>query len=226
MSLEDAAEKLRLRNAHSPSSSDTSVQSLSQHPTHESPDSPPLAEALIESYETMVLADQRYLCSIPTIPIAEPITPSNTTADEEANDMDMAVHRGQKLLKGMEGNCVYFISGWWSYSFCYNEGVRQFHPLPSGRNVPVYPPVEDKSVEAYVLGRFSGHEQNEDEDEDYDEESFNKKKVLKQQNEETGMAKLEVKGHKGSTRYLVQVLKGGTKCDLTGEARSIEVQVG
>jgi protein OS-9 len=174
-----------------------------------------------------MLDDQRYLCSLPVIPPAEPSVPSNRTADEEANELALAVHRGQQLLKGMEGNCIYFISGWWSYSFCYNEGVRQFHPLPSGRNVPAYPPVEDPSVEAYVLGRFHGEEQNDDENIDYDEETSNKKKTPqnKQPVEETGIAKLEVKGHKGSTRYLAQNLKGGTTCDLTGEDRSIEVQV-
>jgi protein OS-9 len=30
---------------------------------------------------------------------------------------------------------------------------------------------------------------------------------------------------KGQSRYLVQHLAGGTVCDLTGEERSIEVQV-
>jgi protein OS-9 len=172
--------------------------------------------------------NQRYLCSIPYIPPVIPSSPSNRTVDDEANELALAVHRGQKLLKGMEGNCIYFISGWWSYSFCYNEGVRQFHPLPSGRNVPMYPPVEDKSVGAYVLGRFHGKEASGDDHIDYDDETSSSKKASKKDEsvEETGIAKLEVKGHEGSTRYLAQHLKGGTVCDLTGEARSIEVQVG
>jgi len=36
------------------------------------------------------------------------------------------------------------------------------------------------------------------------------------------LSKLETKG---STRYMVQRLSGGTECDLTGRERKIEVQV-
>jgi protein OS-9 len=39
---------------------------------------------------------------------------------------------------------------------------------------------------------------------------------------EKGLARLETKGE---MRYLVQKLKGGTTCDLTGKERRIEVQV-
>jgi protein OS-9 len=38
----------------------------------------------------------------------------------------------------------------------------------------------------------------------------------------TEVARLETKG---STRYMVQRLSGGTECDLTGKERKIEVQV-
>ena len=134
---------------------------------------------------------------------------SNRTAEEEETELALATERGWELLKGMEGNCVYFVSGWWSYSFCYNEGVRQFHQLPPGRNVPVYPPVEDKSVSAYLLGRF-------------DTESRIDGGENKEAHQEKGLAKMETKGE---LRYLVQYLKGGTTCDLTGKERKIEVQV-
>ncbi|KAF2675056.1 hypothetical protein BT63DRAFT_420290 [Microthyrium microscopicum] len=181
---------------------------------------------LVLKWEKLTYHGSPYLCSIPTIPPPPPSVASNRTAEDEANDLALAVHRGQELLKGMEGNCIYFVSGWWSYSFCYNEGVRQFHPLPSGRNVPIYPPVEDKSVGAYILGRFQGTEREEDDDntpDDIEEPSKNHKSTPKKE-QETGLAKLEVKGQKGAMRYLVHNLKGGTVCDLTGEERSIEVQ--
>jgi protein OS-9 len=122
----------------------------------------------------------------------------------------------------MEDNCLYFISGWWSYSFCYNQGVRQFHPLPRGGNIPHYPPVEDKSVAAYVLGRFDTEEVAALQDEIEDEEGLRKALQGKKQPKTKSLGKLEVKGQ---TRYLVQTLGGGTVCDLTGEERSIEVQV-
>jgi protein OS-9 len=150
---------------------------------------------------------------------------TNRTAEEEEKELALATQRGWELLNGMDGSCIYFVSGWWSYSFCYNHGVRQFHPLPSGRNVPLYPPVEDKSVAAYVLGRFEGSEEpaHQEDDEVDDEESLKAKGSKQKEMPKTkSVGKLEIKGQ---TRYLVQNLGGGTVCDLTGEERSIEVQV-
>jgi protein OS-9 len=135
---------------------------------------------------------------------------ANRTADDEATELSLATERGRELLAGMEGTCIYFVSGWWSYSFCYNDGVRQFHPLPTGRNVPVYPPQEDQSVDAYVLGRFDALAR------------AGRGGGRRAAGAEKSVAELEVKGQ---TRYLVHHLKGGTVCDLTGEERSIEVQV-
>jgi protein OS-9 len=164
-----------------------------------------------ETYEVLMHGGQRYLCGMPSADVlaAASATTSNGTAQanrtaaDEAGELSLATERGRELLAGMEGSCIYFVSGWWSYSFCYNEGVRQFHPLPTGRNVPVYPPQEDRSVDAYVLGRFDARRRG--------QKSIGEKSV----------AELEVKGQ---TRYLVHHLRGGTVCDLTGEERSIEVQ--
>jgi protein OS-9 len=101
----------------------------------------------------MVLGGQRYLCSIPRVPDEETTkNASKPNAEEEEKELARATTRGWELLKAMEGTCLYFFSGWWSYSFCYGHGVRQFHQLPPGKNVPIYPPVEDKGVQAYVLG--------------------------------------------------------------------------
>ena len=80
----------------------------------------------------------------------------------------------------------------------------------------MYPPIEDKGVEAYVLGRF-------DDPEGGKSKSAEGGDVSKTGSaSETGLAKLE---QKGDVRYLVQNLSGGTTCDLTGKERRIEVQV-
>ncbi|KAJ9669261.1 Protein OS-9 [Coniosporium apollinis] len=171
-----------------------------------------------ESYEVMRLGNQRYLCSIPTVQSApQNDTSKPATAEEEQKELARASDRGWELLKSMEGNCVYFHSGkWWSYSFCYNAEVRQFHQLPPSRGVPMYPPVEDPSVHSFVLGKYPGKSQEGDrkslgavEDEQGDSSA------------ETGVARLVTKGE---TRYMAQKLGGGTRCDLTGERRKIEVQ--
>jgi protein OS-9 len=180
----------------------------------------------------MMINGQRYLCSIPRIPPEESVNPANETSpEEEEKELARATTRGWELLKGMEENCLYFFSGWWSYSFCHGEGVRQFHQLPPGRNVPMYPPVEDKSVQSYVLGRFEGDGKAAGEsggrktlDGDTSGQKILDKKgdVGGQEMREKGLARLETKGE---VRYLVQKLKGGTTCDLTGKERRIEVQV-
>lgn len=183
----------------------------------------------IATYENMMINGQRYLCSIPRIPPEESNTNGNeTSAEEEAKELARATTRGWELLQTMEDKCLYFISGWWSYSFCRGEGVRQFHQLPPGRNVPIYPPIEDKNVHAFVLGRFEGDAQKPKgtqqtlDGSDDDDEVKSESKTDWREMRESGLARLETKGE---LRYLVQKLKGGTTCDLTGKERKIEVQV-
>lgn len=176
---------------------------------------------LSTAYELMRLGDQRYLCSIPIVQSApQNDTSKPASAEEEQKELARASDRGWELLKSMEGNCVYFHSGkWWSYSFCYNAEVRQFHQLPPSRGVPMYPPVEDPNVHSFVLGKYPGKSEREDRKSlgtgENDDEGDGK--------EETGVARLVTKGE---TRYMVQKLSGGTTCDLTGKDRKIEVQVG
>ncbi|OQE34575.1 hypothetical protein PENCOP_c017G06686 [Penicillium coprophilum] len=158
------------------------------------------------AYEEMILEDRRLLCQIPRITNDV----HNTTRDkenskvEEQKELARATDRGLELLREMEGRCMYYFSGWWSYSFCYQKQVKQFHALPAGRGVPHYPPIEDTATHSFVLGRFIG-DQGEEE----------------KQSARTDVAELHTKG---GSRYLVQHLNGGTKCDLTGRERKVEVQ--
>ena len=170
-------------------------------------------------YEQMVLDGQRYLCSIPHVTIAEDAANVNETQTrmEEAKELQRATDRGWELLSGMEGNCVFFISGWWSYKFCYNDGVRQFHQLPPSKGVPQYPPIEDPGVEGFTLGTYSSHEEKTQ----FQEAESSSTDVA---HKSTPFASTELVS-RGDTRYLVQRLDGGTKCDLTGKDRRVEVQV-
>ncbi|KAK5006001.1 Protein kinase protein rad53, partial [Cryomyces antarcticus] len=138
-------EHASLRLAHAAAKSQTAYQGhipdsssgseLSQHyqadpgiPGFEDDEQSPLDE-LQETYERVVLEGMPYLC---TIPIVAPPAPENHTMsrEEEENELMRATDRGLEALKGMQGNCVYFMSGWWSYQYCYDEGVKQFHQLP------------------------------------------------------------------------------------------------
>ncbi|KAF2231552.1 hypothetical protein EV356DRAFT_535386 [Viridothelium virens] len=178
------------------------------------------------TYELMVLDSRRYLCSIPSVADFDASSNNSTaSADELEKELARASDRGWELLNGMKDNCLYFMSGWWSYSFCYNVGVRQFHPLPPARGVPLFPPVEDPTVPGFELGMYAGSGnkaggKRERLTVDEGEEKGEVKDEGKTDTE-TGLARLETKGE---VKYLVQKLSGGSTCDLTGKDRKIEVQ--
>ncbi|KAJ4287346.1 Protein OS-9 [Kalmusia sp. IMI 367209] len=192
------------------------------------------------TYERVVLDGRRYLCSIPVFP--EDVLQNSTVSPEEAKaeeekELVRASSRGGELLDGMKGDCIYYLSGWWSYSFCYKDHVKQFHQLPPGRGgLPPYPPIEDPSVNSFILGRFLDKDKqkkteerktlgSEQESRDLDDEG-NKKETKAETGggkEETGLSLPRLES-KGSSKYMVQRLTGGTECDLTGRERKIEVQ--
>lgn len=158
------------------------------------------------TYEEMILEDRRHLCQIPRITSDDhnTTTKGDNKADQQ-KELARATDRGIELLREMEGQCMYYFSGWWSYSFCYQKQIKQFHALPAGRGVPHYPPIEDSTTHSFVLGKF------------IDEKEAEKPKS----STKTDVAELHTKG---GSRYLVQHLRGGTKCDLTGRERKVEVQ--
>ncbi|KAJ5664742.1 hypothetical protein N7462_011555 [Penicillium macrosclerotiorum] len=162
------------------------------------------------TYEEMIMDDRRLLCQIPRVSPADHNNTSGKANElDEQKELARATDRGLELLSEMEGKCMYYFSGWWSYSFCYQKQIKQFHALPAGRGVPHYPPVEDPNAHSFILGQFApGANRGVKEDE-------------KTQSLKTDVAELHTKG---GSRYLVQHLRGGTKCDLTGRDRRVEVQ--
>jgi protein OS-9 len=168
-----------------------------------------------ETYEFMFLNGEQHLC---TIPIVE-TPPRNETSEAEARaaeqkELARATDRGWELLQDLEGECLYYVSGWWSYAFCYNVDITQFHQLPPQPGKPLVPPVRDPNTKQFVLGRAKGRGGKED-------EWGNQIDPPKGHKEEPPKTELQVKG---DTRYLVQKMEGGTTCDLTGKPRRVEVQ--
>ncbi|KAK3117924.1 Protein OS-9 [Teratosphaeriaceae sp. CCFEE 6253] len=185
-------------------------------------------------YEYMMLDSQPYICSIPQI---KPPSPSGSGAAandtltklQEEKALSQATDRGWELLSAMQNNCVYYISGWWSYRFCYGQGVKQFHQLPPSRGVPVYPPVEDPTVVGYVLGSYVASKDADATGEDAGREAETSDVDRAVDISESSKASQTYSGRgelvqRGESRYLVQRLGGGTTCDLTGKDRRIEVQ--
>ncbi|KAG6027423.1 hypothetical protein E4U41_000936 [Claviceps citrina] len=165
------------------------------------------------AYEVLNMSPHRYLCSIPLI---EPPGPVNETANalakaEEDREYYRAAVKGWELINNFEGNCLYHISGWWSYSFCKNREIVQYHAISVTGNGQI--PKRDPHGQEYVLGRVpslpatTGDRQSRGKRDNGD--SFQPP------------AELQIKGDQP---FLVQRLEGGTVCDLTGKERTIEVQ--
>lgn len=162
------------------------------------------------SYEELILKGQRFLCQIPIVNDEESNrTKAEVDENEEKKELARATDRGLELLREMEGKCLYYISGWWSYSFCYMSQIKQFHALPSGGRIPNYPPMEDQTTHSFILGRFPRLDGREAE------------RNAKSGKTTTDLAELQTRG---GSRYLVQHLDSGDQCDLTGKSRKIEVQ--
>ena len=188
---------------HSPSDDEFQVDPY--HPPLSDTADPPPQDNTPLTYTRLTLHSQPYLCSIPHLPPPPSLSPEETANSTQTAALELARanSRGWELLSEMQGSCVYFISGWWSYRFCYGEGVKQFHQLPPRAGVANWPPVEDKGVVGFELGR-------------YEKEGAGREVGEKAEGELV---------ERGEARYLVQQLSGGTTCDLTGLPRRVEVQV-
>ncbi|KAF8455670.1 glucosidase II beta subunit-like protein-domain-containing protein [Terfezia claveryi] len=184
------------------------AQILSSSPPP-SPSSSPLSQstsntdstASITTHETLFWNTHKYLCSIPL----------------EEKELARATTRGWELLNEMDGKCLYFISGWWSYSFCYGNEIKQFHQLPAGSGSTGLPPKEDPGTASYVLGRVEGGGNSAGGPGGV---GANGQGPARKGPAGEGT---ELQGS-GELRYLVQKMGGGTICDITGKERRIEVQ--
>jgi len=108
------------------------------------------------------------------------------------------------LLLYIDVKVAWQVSGWWSYSYCHNHEIRQFHQKPPQNGVNTWPPAEDSTTPSYILGKVSPEAA---------------KRTKGQKGEGTELQAT------GELRFLVQKLGGGTTCDLTRKERKIEVQV-
>ncbi|KAI0831424.1 hypothetical protein BC628DRAFT_1407888 [Trametes gibbosa] len=144
-----------------------------------------------------------FVCLIPPPP-KEPLV-----LEDAPTDVATPVH-SWSLLQPLSGKCLYHRQGWFTYSYCHNSHVRQFHELHH-QHVPStgeYKPEEDPEWEAYTLGRApptleAGAELT--------------------TAEAAAAANLELARGAGS-RYLVQRWSEGTYCDKMGRKRDVEVQ--
>ncbi|KAF4615460.1 hypothetical protein D9613_002962 [Agrocybe pediades] len=146
-----------------------------------------------------------YLCLIP-----KPL--DNVPAiQDDVSDADVTPAKSWSLLQPLTGTCLYHHQGWFTYSYCHNDEIRQFRELPPSqtRFPGAYKPEEDPTWDSYTLGRAP---RNPEPGADL---------TVAEQNAQA--ANLELARNAGS-RYLVQRWSDGTYCDKTFKNREVEVQ--
>lgn len=185
---------------------------------------------------------QQFWCSVPAAPAVNASSTASFrgTADLEARKQLRAkgISRGVALIESLRGTCLYLRQGWFTYSFCYDQEVRQFHEV---QRIGATRPVEDPNSDAYVLGQApslspppelqhprhdsgnptaaaaaaalarSAPETDEGETTTHTIQVFLGGGDLLGQGRENGM-------------YLAQKWDGGTLCDKTGAPRQVEIQ--
>ncbi|KAG6854624.1 hypothetical protein C0991_004226 [Blastosporella zonata] len=141
-----------------------------------------------------------YLCLIPK-PGDNVQHPTN---EEDSSDFELAPSRSWSLLQPLSGTCLYHRQGWFTYSYCHNQEIRQFKEAESSAGGH-RPPQEDPDWESYTLGKapqpvadLTTADQN-------------------------AQANLELARNAGS-QYLVQRWSDGTLCDKTHKPREVEIQ--
>ncbi|KAI0705822.1 hypothetical protein BC835DRAFT_1261216 [Cytidiella melzeri] len=146
-----------------------------------------------------------FLCLIPPPP------PESTPVPAEEPTTDVTPVHSWSLLQPLSESCLYHRQGWFTYAYCHNSHVRQFHELqkPNQQRLGEYKPEEDTEWEAYTLGRAPPTpEPGAD---------------LTVAQEAAVAANIELARNAGS-RYLVQRWGDGTFCEKIGRRREIEVQ--
>lgn len=160
-------------------------------------------------YRVLNDGKDKFLCGVPNVTVSLDVPSQEERLrieQDEKSEAARASVRGWELLNGLEGACLYWISGWWSYEYCYSEGVKQFHALSPQPGVALFPPTEDPSTGSYILGRRP-------------------KSLAKAPDAAKNTDHLPAKfRNNGASRSLVVDFQQGTYCPLISAERQIEIQ--
>ncbi|KAF8902051.1 hypothetical protein CPB84DRAFT_1776471 [Gymnopilus junonius] len=173
---------------------------IEQEPT------PPSSPSANYTIERMAMGSRdSYVCLIP-----KPLDNVPVFQDDDS-DADVTPARSWSLLQPLTGTCLYHRQGWFTYSYCHNDEIRQFKETAAAqtRFPGTYKPEEDPGWDSYTLGRAP---RNPEPGADL---------TVAEQNAQA--ANLELARNAGS-RYLVQRWGDGTICDKTLQSREVEVQ--
>ncbi|GAA6000365.1 hypothetical protein JCM10207_007981 [Rhodosporidiobolus poonsookiae] len=186
---------------------------LLAQPLETPPHSSPPARHLLRSP-----SGQAFLCAVPAVTDeAKKRADAAAEADAliQAEEKERGLQHGLALLEPMRQGCLYQKQGWFTYSFCYGNEIRQFHEV---RVAGAVGPSEDPNADAYTLGLAP--------EPTAVPASLSPGSALSKHDAQIP-SRLGGGDHGGwdeGGRYLTQTWGGGTVCDKTGMPRTVEVQ--
>ncbi|KAJ2123321.1 Protein OS-9 [Coemansia sp. RSA 720] len=142
----------------------------------------------------------KFLCQIPRVSRnATAVKPVAAESDHEAEQKnEETITRGLELLQPLRANCITHTTGWWTFEYCHDRMVRQYHRMAPDSHGHV------AEIE-YRLGEYSHRKQQIQTARAPVERSTQIRRI-------------------GRKQFLTQVWAGGTLCDITRQPREVEVQ--
>ncbi|ORZ04887.1 hypothetical protein BCR42DRAFT_457031 [Absidia repens] len=197
---------------------------------------------------------QPFLCTIPTVTTGRPyqyssfLTNTNAKSSQSFEETQHIIKQGLELLEPLENACLYHNPhGYWTYEYCHGRHVRQFHidasTVNNGGDKII---VDGKS--SYILGTFPHHQDNSNADSlsTYTNNNNESPPSLQQQQEHSILGKkpspvsfdhataqsissttlrhIAGRGSQQQQQVLVQHWTDGSKCDITNQPRTIDIQ--
>ncbi|GAB4828209.1 Protein OS-9 [Ancistrocladus abbreviatus] len=141
---------------------------------------------------------QNYLCFLPKVEKPKSgklVGQQNISSVIMETEKQVKVKTPDELLEVLKDKCLIRQEGWWSYEFCYQQKLRQFHVE------------DDKTVQEFILGI-------------YDAEAT----AAYHQNLSDISTLKDPRSKDASQRYHPHQYTNGTTCDLTNQPRETEVR--
>ncbi|XP_023516524.1 protein OS-9 homolog [Cucurbita pepo subsp. pepo] len=141
---------------------------------------------------------KNYLCYLPKVEKSKSEKPAiqpNMTSMIMESEKRVKLKTPDELLEALKEQCFVRQEGWWTYEFCYQKTLRQFHLE------------DDKVVQEFVLGVYDA------------EETAN----LNENLSDISTLK-DPRSKDASQRYHAHHYTNGTMCDLTNRPRETEVR--
>ncbi|KAG0095363.1 Protein OS-9 [Podila epicladia] len=154
---------------------------------------------------------QRWSCVIPPKPAIKVEEPPKKTPQEVAEEKRQNIKRGLDLLQPLTKGCLLKTIDYWTYEYCHEKHIRQYHAV---KGVDGHYQI-DPNEKLYVLGTYEAPP-------GIQESAGNEASAQKSLSRKSGtMTDLVASQDK---QYLVQRWENGDHCEIIGKPRKIEIQ--